>query len=218
VTINTVALQAFYEEHRDAYIAARASNDTTLWDEQYKWDLLPQAGAELAAFGDVTKDNISQFIAVFNKYKSNFAHWIDMDDLSQLEGKPNGYQIIREVWSAAPETVGETIDDANSMAELLLGKHFSPSTFGYILSAKDTEQFSIYRDAFMRNVVKLSDVARPGILTPGKKYQLFNDSINYVGSLMQDDKELFADREWFTSLNGQDLLYVTLQYPADKRK
>ncbi len=179
---------------------------------------MPKACDELKLYSEVTKDNISLLIATFNKYKANFAHWIDMDDLSLLEEKPNGYQVIREIWRSTPENIGESIESANNMANLLLSKRFSPSTYAYLLGAKDSQQFSIYRDVFMKNVLKLSDIDKSGSLKPGEKYQLSNDSMLYIGELMAKEKDLYADRDWYTALNGQDFLYITIQYPSDNRK
>ena len=47
--INKLALQAFYESRRDEYLRRRFSGDKALWDESYKWDILPRLNKELAA-------------------------------------------------------------------------------------------------------------------------------------------------------------------------
>jgi hypothetical protein len=217
-TINKVALQAFYQLHRDEYVTARTSGDSKRWDEAYKWEMLPKAQTELAAFSEVTRENIGDIIAVLNKYKANFAHWIDMDDLSLLIEKQNGFQVLREIWSATPDDAEPSIESANSIANMLLRKRFSPSTYGYILAAKDPALFSIYRDAFTKRVLKLSEVERPGTLSAGEKYRLFNESATYIGELMKAEEADYAAQEWYTALNGQDFLYIIIQYPADDRK
>ena len=58
--INKLALQAFYESHRDEYLRRRFSGDKTLWDESYKWDILPRLNKELAAYDSVNGDSIAE--------------------------------------------------------------------------------------------------------------------------------------------------------------
>ena len=215
--INQLALIPFYEQHKDEYIAKRARGNNPEWDEAYKWEILPKANAELAAFDNVTKDNVAEIIAIINKHKSNFAHWIDMDDLNLLAEKPNGFQIIREIWHPSAEHIHTTIDTANTMAKLLLGKEFSPSTFGYLLAAQDCTTFTIYRDALLKEVAELNLIEKPGSLSRGDKYKILNDSAQFIGNLLAEEKDRLADPEWHTALNGQDFLYVTIQYAKDNR-
>lgn len=58
--INKLALQAFYESHRDEYLRRRFSGDKALWDESYKWDILPRLNKELAAYDSVNGDSIAE--------------------------------------------------------------------------------------------------------------------------------------------------------------
>ena len=81
--INKLALKNFYETHKEEYFKRRDSGDKSLWDEQYKWDILPRLNKELAKFDKITKDNVSEFILIItqNTNKSNFANWRDTVDL-----------------------------------------------------------------------------------------------------------------------------------------
>lgn len=74
--INKLALKNFYETHKEEYFKWRNSGDKKLWDEQYKWDILPRLNKELAKFDKITKDNVGEFISIItqNKNKSNFAN------------------------------------------------------------------------------------------------------------------------------------------------
>ena len=51
--INKLALKNFYETHKEEYFKRRDSGDKSLWDEQYKWDILPRLNKELAKFDNV---------------------------------------------------------------------------------------------------------------------------------------------------------------------
>ena len=215
--INRLALTDFYEQHKDAYITKRSRGNSPEWDEAYKWQILPKANEELATFDTVDAANVGEILAIITKHKSNFAHWIDMDDLQLLADKPNGYQVIREIWQPSPSTIATTIDAANTMAKLLLGKEFSPSTFGYLLAAQDCNTFTVYRDALLKEVAELNLIDKPGSLSRGDKYKILNDSAQFIGNLLAEEKDRLADPEWHTALNGQDFLYVTIQYAKDNR-
>lgn len=215
--INKLALKNFYESRVEDYVIRRGKGKNPTWDEEYKWHFLPEANKAVSGFNTVDLSNIKDIIAVINKYKSNFAHWIDMDDLNLLVEKPSGYQIIREVWHKQPDDIGKAIDAANNMSNFMLDKKFSPSTYGYILAAQNCDTFAIYRDSLLKELADINHIEKPSNLTQGEKYQLLNDSASYVGELMSEDKQKFADLEWYTTLNGQDFLYVTIQYPLDAR-
>ncbi|NLA43265.1 hypothetical protein GX865_03910 [Candidatus Saccharibacteria bacterium] len=212
--INQVALAGFYETHKEAYYSRRLSSDKKLWDEQYKWDILPALNQKLSGFTSVTKDNITDFMSIItdNSNKSNFAHWIDMDDLKLLAELPYGHQILDIVWSTTPDSVGDAIDTANNISNSFAPhKKFSPSTWGYILAAKDCTQFSIYRDSVLKELVEVNAPVKTKGLAQGEKYQLLNDSVRYLGELIADDSPGDVDYAQ-KALNGQDFLWVTLVY------
>ena len=209
--INKVAIRGFYEKHKDEYFRRRLSGDVKLWDEQYKWDILPELNKRLSIYEKITRDNIEGFISIINNNsnKSNFAHWIDMDDLKLLADLPYGNQILDIVWQANSEDVEEAIDTANDISNSFKpNKKFSPSTWGYILAAKDCGSFSIYRESILKQLIEINFVDKKGI-AQGKKYQLLNDSALYLGSIMAAEKMdgISTDQN---ALNGQDFLWITL--------
>jgi len=209
--INKVALKRFYEIHKDEYLRRRLSGDIKLWDEQYKWDILPELNKRLSIYEKITRENVVDFISIINNNsnKSNFAHWIDMDDLKILAELPYGNQILDIVWQANSEDAEEAIDTANDISNSFKpNKKFSPSTWGYILAAKDCNRFSIYRESILKQLIEINFVDRNGI-TQGKKYQLLNDSALYLGSIMNAEK-LGGINNDQNALNGQDFLWITL--------
>jgi hypothetical protein len=130
-----------------------------------------------------------------------------MDDLDLLVEAKNGYQVLRDLWTATPSTVASEIDSANTVASLLLhGKKFSPSTYGFILAARNCDTFSIHRDWITKELAMICDVKMP--ISQGDKYQLLNDAALYLGELIQQD-ELINGLE-YKALNGQDFLWVIL--------
>lgn len=210
--INKLALEAFYETNKDDYYARRASGDVKKWDEQYKWDILPVLNEKLSVYTSITRDNVADFIALIssNSNKSNFAHWIDMDDLKLLADLNYGNQILDIVWNATSNEVGEAIDTANNISSSFAPhKKFSPSTWGYILAAKDCSAFAIYRDAVVKELLGINNPSKTKGLTQGEKYSLLNNSANYLGELMRADNS--EDIQYAPlALNGQDFLWVSL--------
>ena len=209
--INKLALKNFYETHKEEYFKRRDSGDKSLWDEQYKWDILPELNNKLSSFSKITRENVAEFISIINNNsnKSNFTHWIDMDGLNLLADLPYGNQILDIVWQANSENAEEAIDTANNISNSFKpNKKFSPSTWGYILAAKDCGSFSIYRESILKQLIEINLVEKKGI-TQGRKYQLLNDSALYLGSIMTAEKMdgISTDQN---ALNGQDFLWVSL--------
>lgn len=213
--INQILLKKYYLDNKTQYIEHRKSNDAKIWDESYKWDVFPEINNKFEAIETVTADNIAEIIDTLvenNPTKDSFAHWVDMDELKLLMAKPNGFQIISKIWHKQPENIDRYIDTANYMAEFMVNKKFSPATFGYLLACQDCNTYTIYLDKLIKKIAILNGVSKPGTLTQGAKYKLFNDSSAYIGELMHQELEDYQDLPWFTALNGQDFLYVTMQF------
>lgn len=212
IEINELALKDLYESRKADYVSRRRSGEKSRWDEQYKWDLLPRANQELAKIENIDQSTIGRFIDVVNEHKSNFAHWIDMDDLNLLVSHTNGYKVIQEVWRVNPSTVHIAINTANNISNMMVHKKFSPSTFGYLLAAQNCNEFVIYRDAIYKEIADRCLIPKPGSYTQGERFQFFNMAALYIGELMKADSYQYDDLEWHTALNGQDFLYVTSKY------
>ena len=215
VEINKLALKNFYETRKEEYFKRRSSGNKKLWDEQYKWDILPALNQKLSSFNKITKENVTDFIAIVNdnSNKSNFAHWIDMDDLKLLADLPYGNQILDIVWQANSDNADEAIDTANNISSSFSPhKKFSPSTWGYILAAKNCDQFAIYRDFICKELIEINNPSKTKNLAQGEKYQLLNDSALYLGKLIQQDKASKEGAYKYTALNGQDFLWALINY------
>ena len=217
--INKLAIKNFYEQHKEDYVAARQSGDTAKWDEQYKWDILPKLNDELKTHGALTDSNALQIVGLLQKNNPNngsFCHWIDLDNLhKQLEQKPVAAKALSYMWTAKPKSVGEEINSVNNLLHSFFSGEFklSPSTFGYILAARDCHNFALYREALLEDLIELNSVQKPK--NQGEKYQLLNDTARYIGSLMAEDGA-YNEEAAYSALNGQDFLYVTIQYPKER--
>ena len=61
----------------------------------------------------------------------------------------------------------------------------------------------------MKQVAEICGVDSPTAASQGEKYTLLNDAALYLGELMRGD---INDVPYMQALNGQDFLWVTLEY------
>ena len=215
--VNKLVLRGFYEQHKSKYIEMRS--DPEQWDESYKWDILPRLNTELQLIDTITSDNALGIVELLQKNNPNagtFCHWTDFDNLhKQLVKNPTASKALPYLWGVSPDTVGDEINAVNNLLHSLFQGEFklSPAAFGYFLAAQDCNKFALYRDTLLTDLVDINLAPKPK--NQGEKYQLLNDSAYYIGSLMAEEKDLYANQEFYTALNGQDFLYVIIQYPKE---
>lgn len=206
--INRLALKNFYETNKEEYFHRRNSGDSELWDEQYKWKILPELNSAFKDIARVTPESIHGIINTLHKNnpnKGSFTHWIELDNLKPFADKPFSYNLINAAWQSSTENIGRNIDAANSLAKNLSSDtKFGPATWGFILAAKNCDKFALYHDNIMKQLAELNSVNK--LVEVGEKYQLLNGSALYVGELMQQDK--LTDRLEYQALNGQDFFWV----------
>ena len=158
--INKVALKKFFEQNKEDYYSRRNSGDIKKYDEDYKWEILPKLNSELSKI-EICSENSEKIAKLLSKNLNNFSHWIDMDDLQDLSKHPNFYQIFRDIKNSNPETIIETIEGVDISTNFLSNKKFAPSTLGYILTAFDCENFSLYREEIAKEISKICLIELP---------------------------------------------------------
>ncbi len=210
--INKLALQGLYKQHKEAYVARRMSGDTSQWDEAYKWDLLPELNQHLSKFGAITEQNVADLVKVLqdnNPQNGSFCHWSELDTLSkQVAAKPVLAKALNYAWSADPSVIGDEINNTNDLLNNFFSGSFKlgPATYGYMLASKDCENYALFHSKILNSLVEIQALESP--TKQGDKYQLVNDSACYIGSLMNQEKDAYSDRKFYTALNGQDFLWV----------
>lgn len=218
--ISNLDIKLFYDKYKDEYLHRRGNASPSVWDESYKWDILPKLTKDLAVFNSVTKDNIKEIFAVYKKYNPNegtFIDWREIDDLNTLMQKPNGWQLIKDLWTATPETVASIIDTNNLSMPILgmNGKSFSPRTFGFLLAGYKPGYFPIYLDSkykFLKESLNRLDDWKSA--SRGHKYQIFTQATLMLGELIKQDAAsnvvngITVNCD-YTALDGQDFIYVT---------
>ncbi len=204
--INKVALKKFFEQNKEDYYSRRNSGDIKKYDEDYKWEILPKLNSELSKI-EICSENSEKIAKLLSKNLNNFSHWIDMDDLQDLSKHPNFYQIFRYIKKSNPETVNQTIDSIDTILGSIFDKKFAPSTFGYLFTAFDCKNFSLYREEIAKEISKICLIEFPK--NKGEKYKLVNDASNFIGNLVNEDG-VFVDKN--VNLLGQDFIWTEIMY------
>ena len=204
--INKVALKKFFEQNKEAYYSRRNSGDIKKYDEYYKWEILPKLNSELSKI-EICSENSEKIAKLLSKNLNNFSHWIDMDDLQGLSKHKNFYQIFRDIKNSNPETIVKTIEGVDISTNFLSSKKFAPSTLGYILTAFDCKNFSLYREEIAKEISKICLIELPK--NKGEKYKLVNDASNFIGNLVNEDG-FFVDKN--VNLLGQDFIWTEIMY------
>lgn len=204
--INKVALKKFFEQNKEDYYSRRNSGDIKKYDEDYKWEILPKLNSELSKI-EICSENSEKIAKLLSKNLNNFSHWIDMDDLQDLSKHPNFYQIFGYIKKSNPETVNQTIDSIDTILGSIFDKKFAPSTFGYLFTAFDCKNFSLYREEIAKEISKICLIELPK--NKGEKYKLVNDTSNFIGNLVNEDG-VFVDKN--VNLLGQDFIWTKIMY------
>lgn len=204
--INKVALKKFFEQNKEDYYSRRNSGDIKKYDEDYKWEILPKLNSELSKI-EICSENSEKIAKLLSKNLNNFSHWIDMDDLQDLSKHPNFYQIFGYIKKSNPETVNQTIDSIDTILGSIFDKKFAPSTFGYLFTAFDCKNFSLYREEIAKEISKIYLIELPK--NKGEKYKLVNDTSNFIGNLVNEDG-VFVDKN--VNLLGQDFIWTEIMY------
>lgn len=208
--ISKLQLKSFYESHKDEYYRRRNSGDESQWDEGYKWDIFPKLNEVLAEYTTLTADNLPEIVRVLKKHnpqQGSFAHWIEMDNLNILTQHKNGWQVVVPLWESTPETVEDDIETVDTTGNFLIQHKFGNAMYGYMLAARDSDDFAVYHTDLVKALVELGVEDKPK--SKGEGYKLLNDSALYIGELMQADK-LTTDLDQ-KALNGHDFLWVSLK-------
>lgn len=208
--ISKLQLKSIYESNKDEYYSRRNSGDESQWDEGYKWDIFPKLNEVLAEYKTLTADNLPEIVRVLKKHnpqQGSFAHWIEMDNLKILTRHTNGWQVLVPLWGSTPETIEDDIETVDTTGNFLIQHKFGNAMYGYILTARDCDNFSIYHTDLVKGLVELGVGDKPK--SKGEGYKLLNDSVLYIGELMQADKQTTGlDQK---ALNGHDFLWVSLK-------
>ena len=205
--VQTFKLREFYNKNKTTYFEKRSSNNPNLWNENTKWDILPDLNKE---FSGISKVDVSDEEKIMKKLRSanqriNVVTWRDNEIFSDHIKSGDGMfsKILNYLWFSGDSEI-DLIEKSNKIVVDFNENPMSPATFSFILSAKDCNKFAPNRDFIYKGILEI--IGEKGSVSRGEKYKLLNNAANLVGEWISEDKtgEDFQQK----ALNGQDFLYL----------
>jgi hypothetical protein len=201
------------------YVDIRNRKDPELWNEEYKWDILPTVNKEFFK-EPMTADNIVERIDILRKHNppsGSFVHFTNPNDLKEIaQQKPKVVLECLELLFTGDAILCERIDHV--IKELKkIKKHAKIGTpfIGYFLAMYDYKKYPLYKDSvfqrFKKNIGKEKEWKS---YTIGMKYQCFQGLCLRMGEHLKKSN-LLKDIEvndvevpvGITALDGQDFFY-----------
>ena len=201
------------------YIDIRNRKDPELWNEEYKWDILPKVNKEFFK-EPVTTDNIVEKIDILRKHNppsGSFVHFTNTDDLKEIaRQKPDRVLEFLELLFSANKALHEKIDNAiKELRKIKKDAKLGTPLFGYLLAMFDYKKYSLYKNSVFQKLKR--SIGRDKewkSYTLGMKYQRFQELCLKMGDYLKK-KNLLNDIKvndvevlvGITALDGQDFFY-----------
>lgn len=201
------------------YIDIRNRKDPELWNEEYKWDVLPKVNNEFFK-ETMAVDNIVEKIIVLEKNNptsGSFVHFTNLMDLKEIaQRKPEIVLNSLELLFTGDAILCKRIDHV--IKELKkVKKHAKIGTpfIGYLLAMYDYRKYPLYKDSTFQNFKKVTGKEKEWkSYTLGMKYQKFQELCLKMGDYLKKNNLLndikANDIEvpvGITALDGQDFFY-----------
>jgi len=201
------------------YIEIRNRKDPELWNEEYKWDILPTVNKEFFK-EPMTADNIVEKIDILRKHNpssGSFVHWNNLGDLKEIaQQKPDIVLKSLELLFKGSAILCERIDNIiKEFKKLKKDARIGTPLFGYLLAMYDYKKYPLYKDSTFQNFKKVIGKEKDGkSYTLGMKYQRFQELCLRMGEYLKSS-DLLKDLKvngvevpvGITALDGQDFFY-----------
>ena len=212
------------------YADMRNRKDPELWQEEYKWDILPKANKEFFR-EPMTVDNIVEKIDILTKYNptsGSFVHWNNLEDLKKItQQKPEVVLKSLDILFQGDAILCERIDYViKEFKKIKKDAKTGTPLFGYILAMYDYKKYPLYKDSVFQEFKKIIAKEKEWeSYRLGMKYQRFKELCLEMGEYLKKSnllKEIKVnDVEvpvGITALDGQDFFYYLDKYNKDKTK
>lgn len=202
------------------YVKLRNDIDP-LWDEQYKWDILPRANKDFAQ-GDISLENVLEKAKLLQKYnptRGSFVHWADPSSIVNLAKKnPRRAVVFFKTLFDPTQPLAERIDKCyEEFDELQVG---TPG-FGYFLAVYDYHRYPLYKDSVLKSFQKVYGFTDWAKFSIGEKYQVFAELCDAFGRYLNRENQLKAIEvdgivvePGLIPVDGQDFLYTQFERDA----
>jgi len=212
------------------YADMRNRKDPELWQEEYKWDILPKVNKEFFR-EPMTVDNIVEKIDILTKYNptsGSFVHWNNLEDLKEItQQKPEVVLKSLDILFQGDAILCERIDHViKEFKKIKKDAKTGTPLFGYLLAMYDYKKYPLYKDSVFQEFKKIIGKEKEWeSYTLGMKYQRFKELCLEMGeylkksNLLKDIKVNDVEVSvGITALDGQDFFYYLDKYNKDKTK
>lgn len=201
------------------YIDIRNRKDMELWNEEYKWDVLPKVNNRFFK-EPMAVDNIVEKIVVLEKNNptsGSFVHYTNLGDLKEIaQRKPELVLNSLELLFKGDAILCERIDNViKAFKKIKKDAGIGTPLFGYLLAMYDYRKYPLYKDSTFQNFKKVIGKEKEWkSYTLGMKYQKFQELCLKMGDYLKKNNLLndikANDIEvpvGITALDGQDFFY-----------
>ena len=200
------------------YVDIRNRKDPELWNEEYKWDVLPKVNNEFFR-EPMTVDNIVEKIAILEKNNptsGSFVHFSNLMDLKEIaQQKPEVVLKSLELLFKGADIFCERVDNIiKEFKKIKKDARIGTPLFGYLLAMYDYKKYPLYKDSVfkrLKKIIKREEEWKS--YTLGMKYQRFQELCLRMGDYLKKSnlKDIKVnDIEvpvGITALDGQDFFY-----------
>ena len=201
------------------YVAIRNRKDPELWDEDYKWSVLPKVNSEFFK-EPMTVDNIVAKIDILIKYNpktGSFVYFTNLLNLKEIaQQKPEVVIKSLESLFKGESILCDRIDNFIKELKKIKGKaNLGTPLFGYLFATHDYKKYPLYKDSIFQWFKKIIGKEKEWrSYTIGMKYQKFQELCLKMGDYLKKSNLLkdikVNDVEvpvGITALDGQDYFY-----------
>ena len=211
------------------YVDIRNRKDPELWNEEYRWDILPKVNKEFFR-EPMTVDNVVEKIDILTKYNptsGSFVHWNNLEDLKEIaQQKPEVVLKSLDILFQGNAILCERIDNiTKEFKKIKKDARIGTPLYGYLLAMYDYKKYPLYKDSafqrFKKNIGKEKEWIS---YTISMKYQCFQGLCLKMGDYLKKSnlKDIkVKDIEvpvGITALDGQDFFYYLDERNKDKTK
>ncbi len=200
------------------YIEIRNRKDLELWNEEYKWDILPKVNKEFFK-EPMTVDNVVEKIVILEKNNptsGSFVHFGNLMDLKEIaQQKPEVVLESLELLFTGDDILCERIDNIiKEFKKIKKDAKIGTPLCGYLLAMYDYKKYPLYKDSVFQKFKRIIEKEKEWkSYTIGMKYQCFQGVCLKMGDYLKKSnlKDIKVnDIEvpvGITALDGQDFFY-----------